>query len=59
MPTVGEGKNRQVVPFENWFAQLTGKPVEQKEPELMEISDEEIEWALKAGRQKLFPPGMG
>jgi len=57
-PTAGEGKNREVIPFRNWFAQLTGKPIEREEPELTEISDEEIEFLMKAGRQKFRPPGM-
>ena len=58
VPTVGEGTNRQPVPFRNWFAQLTGQPMETQEPELPEISDEEIEFLMKAGRQRFRPPGM-
>jgi len=58
VPTVGEGSRREVVPFRNWFAQLTGKAIERTEPELPEISDEEIEFLMKAGRQKFRPPGM-
>ena len=55
-PATGEGKNRIAVSFEDWFAQLTS--VKEEEPEITEITDEEIEWALKAGRQGLRPPGM-
>ena len=58
VPMAGEGKNREVIPFRNWFAQLTGQAIERKEPELPEISDEEIEFLMKAGRQKFKPPGM-
>lgn len=58
VPTVGEGNSREVVPFRNWFAQLTGQPMEREEPELPEITDEEIEFLMKAGRQKFRPPGM-
>lgn len=57
VPTVGEGTNRQAIPFKNWFAQLTGQPIEIEE-ELPEISDKEIEFLMKAGRQKFRPPGM-
>ena len=58
VPTATEGKNREVIPFRNWFAQLTGQALEREEPELPEISDEEIEFLMKAGRQKFKPPGM-
>jgi len=57
-PTAGEGSNRQAIPFKNWFVQLTGQPMETDEPELPEISDEEIEFMMKAGRMKFRPPGV-
>ena len=58
VPMAGEGKNRQAIPFKNWFAQLTGQPMEIEEPQLTEISDAEIEFLMKAGRQRFRPPGM-
>jgi len=58
MPMAGEGEDKVVIPFKNWFAQLTNQKIEPEEPELMEITDEEIEFLMKAGRQKFRPPGM-
>lgn len=57
VPVVGEGKRREVIPFVNWFAQLSGKKIEREEPELMEITDEELERLFGAGRQKFNPLG--
>lgn len=57
VPMVGDGKRKEAIPFPNWFAQLSGKKIEREEPELMEISDEEIEFLMKAGRQKFDPTG--
>ena len=56
VPTVGEGEQRQAIPFENWFAQLSGVPAKTSEPELPEISDAELERLM--GRHELRPPGM-
>jgi hypothetical protein len=53
-PTVGEGKDRRVIPFGEWWDRMTGK-VQEYEP--AEISDEEIEQALKMGRMQFRPPG--
>ena len=55
VPTVGKGEDRRAVPFDEWYEELTRI---EEEPEITEITDEEIEWALKAGRQGLRPPGM-
>ena len=56
-PTAGKGEQKQVIPFKNWFAQLSGKKVEREEPELTEISDEELEFFTKAGKQEFNPTG--
>ncbi|GAF72757.1 unnamed protein product [marine sediment metagenome] len=55
---VGEGKNRQVVPFKNWLAQLgLGDEVEEKKRTL---SDEDIKRAFSKGVRKMavLPPGV-
>lgn len=58
VPTVGEGKDRQVVPFNNWVAQLgLGDEVEEKGRTL---SDEDIKRAFSKGVRKVavIPPGV-
>lgn len=57
VPTVGEGETRTVIPFPNWFAQLSGKKVEREEPKLTEISDAELEMFTQAGKQEFDPTG--
>ena len=57
VPTAGEGKSRVAIPFDNWFAHLTGVKVERVEPELPEISDEELEFFVKVGKQEFNPMG--
>ena len=55
-PTVGEGLARQVIPFDQFLAQIgLGDPVKRAAPE---VTDEEIERLFEQGRMGLFPPGM-
>ena len=57
-PTVGEGKDRQVIPFENWAAQLgLGIEVEEKG---MTLTEEDIKKAFAKGCRKIpvIAPGM-
>jgi len=54
-PAIEEGKTRRVISFDQWWSELMGMPAEVEPPE---ISDEEIEWALKQGRIGFTPPGM-
>ena len=58
---MGEGTNRQAVPFKSWLAQIGLGEAEDDviENEIPEITDEEIERALKMGRMKFLPPGTG
>jgi len=56
VPTVGDGNQRQAIPFENWFAQLSGVPAKTTDPEIPEISDAELEAMI--GTHELRPPGM-
>jgi len=57
-PTVGEGKDRQVVPFENWAAQL-GLGIEVEEKGLT-LTEEDIKKAFAKGFRKIpvVAPGM-
>jgi len=57
VPTVVDKTRREVIPFDNWFAQLSGVPVEREDPGLPEISDEELEFFIKAGNQEFNPLG--
>ena len=50
----GKGDSRTAVPFDEWWGLLTTV----EEEAVTEITDEELEAALKAGRQGLRPPGM-
>lgn len=57
-PMVGEGKNRTVVPFRNWLAQLgLGEEIEEK---ARTLSDADIKRAFSRGVKKIavLPPGM-
>jgi len=57
-PTVGEGKNREVIPFKNWLAQLgLGDEVEESGRTL---TDEDIKRAFAKGVKKIavLPPGV-
>lgn len=53
-PVTGEGRTRRVVPFDEFWRGLTRPAVKEEAPE---ITDEEIEAAMKAGRMKFLPPG--
>ena len=57
-PTIGDGKDRQVIPFENWAAQLgLGIEVEEKG---MTLTEEDIKKAFAKGFKKIpvIAPGM-
>lgn len=56
-PVVGTGERTEIVPFKNWFAQISGEKVEIEEPKLTEISDKELEFFMQAGKQEFNPTG--
>ena len=55
-PARGSGKNRTVISFNEFLVSLG--MAEAVEPEVPEISDEEIEQLMAMGRVGLRPPGV-